>query len=140
MLPGGRRGRHLRGMHGMRRCQHHGIDAGMMEHPVILGREMQALLLGERLDFRRHGAGGAGHEADDVAVLGRLDQRLAPPTESDDARFDHSLSLFGQVVWAKSFGPSHLGHVSMASATQHNAQNRQYSKPPITQIHFRVTL
>ncbi len=58
-------------------------------------------------------------EADDVAVLGRLDQRLAPPTESDDAGFDHfSCSrdfcalefalrcYFGQVIcqviWAKS--------------------------------------
>ena len=35
---------------------------------------------------------------------------------------------------------SYLGHVSMASTTQVSIQNTQYSMPPITQIHFLVTL
>ena len=34
----------------------------------------------------------------------------------------------------------YLGHVSMASAMQASIQNTQYSMPPITQIHFLVTL
>ncbi len=34
----------------------------------------------------------------------------------------------------------YLGQVSMASAIQANIQNTQYSMPPITQIHFLVTL
>ena len=33
-----------------------------------------------------------------------------------------------------------MGHVSMASTTQQSIQNTQYSMPPITQIHFLVTL
>ena len=32
------------------------------------------------------------------------------------------------------------GHVSMARMTQDSIQNTQYSMPPITQIHFLVTL
>ena len=32
------------------------------------------------------------------------------------------------------------GQVSMARTMQHNIQNTQYSMPPITQIHFLVTL
>src|SRR5208283_4883525 len=94
-------------------------DPGMMEHAVILGREVQALLLGESLDFRRHSAGGAGHEADDVAVLGRFDQRRAPPAESDDARFDHSLLLQpsrARICFALLLRPSHLGQVIWATS------------------------
>ena len=34
----------------------------------------------------------------------------------------------------------YLGQVSMARAMQANIQNTQYSMPPITQIHFLVTL
>ena len=32
------------------------------------------------------------------------------------------------------------GHQCMATMAQHNAQNTQYSMPPITQIHLPVTL
>ena len=34
----------------------------------------------------------------------------------------------------------YFGQVSSASATQASIQNTQYSMPPITQIHFLVTL
>ena len=112
-------------------------------------------MLGEGLDLRRDGAGGAGDELNDVAVLGRLDQRLAPPAKSDDARFDHTLCSATRVTHGvlrfaairpiaisanRYFGQHHLGHVSTASATHASIQNTQYSMPPITQIHFLVTL
>ena len=34
----------------------------------------------------------------------------------------------------------YFGHVNIASTTQASIQNTQYSMPPITQIHFLVTL
>ena len=97
VLPGRRRGDHLRGMHGMRRGQNHRIDPRVREQLIVTRREPQTLLLGERLDLRCHRASGAGHEADGVAVLGRLNKRLAPPAKSDDAGFDHSENSSGNV-------------------------------------------
>ena len=35
---------------------------------------------------------------------------------------------------------TYFDHVNMASATKHSIQNTQYSMPPITHIHFLVTL
>ena len=139
VLAGGGRGHHLRRMHGVRRRQHHGVDARMMQHAVVLGGEVQALLLGERLDLGRDRARRCRREADHVAVLRRLDQRLAPPPQSDDARFDHLLlpQLSTRSILVSC---SYRGHVSMASTTQLSIQNTQYSTPPITQIHFLVTL
>ncbi len=53
-------------------------------------------------------------------------------------RVDHSLvpRLFRLCY----LGQFYLGQVSMASTTQASIQNTQYSMPPITQIHFLVTL
>src|SRR5271169_6332869 len=65
----------------------------MAEQPVVALGEAEPLLLGEGLDLRRHRAGGAGNETNDVAIFGRLDKRLAPPPKSDNSRFDHLLLL-----------------------------------------------
>ena len=43
-------------------------------------------------------------------------------------------------VPSRSYLAIYLGHVSMARTMQVSIQNTQYSMPPITQIHFLVTL
>ena len=153
VLLGGSRRHHLRCVHGMRRRQHHRVDAGVMQHVVVARRQVQAFLLGEGFDLRGDGTRRARHELNDVAVLGRFHQRLAPPAKTDDTRFDHALCSathcsrlrlcvagtasrdFLIIISAK----HHLGHVRTARATQASVQNTQYSMPPITQIHFLVT-
>ena len=90
----------------------------------------ERMLLGEGFDVRRHGAGlqrGEAHgslpPASDSTIV--LPQVPSPTTAA-------------LIMLAPS--TMRLGHVSMASTTQHSIQNTQYSMPPITQIHFLVTL
>src|SRR5271169_6389342 len=113
----------------------------MAEQPVVALGEAEPLLLGESLDFRRHRAGGAGNETNDVAIFGRLDQRLAPPAKPDNARFDHlplppnfyarffrscfDQSLFGPIlIWASPhFGRSLIWANSLFGPSQHRQRD-----------------
>ena len=130
VLTGGGGGLDLFQMAGRRGRQRNRVDLGVGENLFVGLRDTERVLFGEGFDVRRHGAGLQHGEAHGVAAAGkRLHHRLAPGAKPDNRRVDHVTSTF-----------AYLGHVSMARMTQDSIQNTQYSMPPMTQIHFRVTL
>ena len=74
-----------------------------------------------------------------------LNPAAAPPAVSAPHTYPAAAGVSGGGRGLASYAPptrpiTTWGQVSMARTMQHNIQNTQYSMPPITQIHFLVTL
>ena len=90
VLAGSGRLEQLLGVLGVGRRQDDRVDLGIGEQLLVAGLDGDAFGLGIGLGLGR-GARVAGGDADHVArALDAVDQHLAPPSHSDDARADHA--------------------------------------------------
>jgi hypothetical protein len=86
------RGRDLVAVAGRRGREHHGVDVGVGQQ-LVVGGELQPVLVGERAVLVRTRAGRGGDEAHGLAPLHRVDQGPAPPTQAYDRSVQHGAIL-----------------------------------------------